>query len=874
MTEVAAEPMARVDRKAHRFGALSIMGIAGLSGFAGLAYEIIWTRLLAVSLGHEIVAALGVMTALFAGLALGALALGAPWFNMKARPAYWYAGLELAIGAWAVLLIPLAPLAGDLALALAPVDASPARQWLVAFALPFALLLPATLAMGGTLPTLEAVLAPRLCGGGAVGIVYAANTLGAVAGALATIFLLIPALGLTATLMACAAVNLVCAITMWLCGGQAHSGSAAARPADPRSAAGRAQLAPLFLTGLLGIGYEVLTIRVVSQILENTIYTFAILLAVYLLGTACGGALQSRLAKRYDRDALTVRLVLLTSLCCVGGAVALASSETILTALQGFAPPTMASRLGAEFGVAGAAFLLPTIAMGALFAQLAQGVRDRAGALGAALAVNTLGAALAPILFGPLLLPLIGAKFGFTLVALFYLLALPNFRGRTRALAALAAAAAIALQLSPLSLRFIQTPPGGALLWHRDGVMAAVSVVRDQAGANHLQVNNHFRMGGDASIRSDAREAHIPLLLHPNPKRALFLGLGTGTTLSAVGDHPGVIADGVELVPEVVESFPWFRQSAPNLGRDANLRVHVADARRFVRAAGDRYDVVVADLFHPSLDGSGALYTQEHFAAIRDRLAEDGLFCQWLPLHQLDLDTLRVILRTFLAVFPNSSAYLAQFSIETPLVALVGRLSPKSYPVDWLSRRVQDGSLGARLAALDLRDDTALFGLYLASADELRLFAGPGPLNSDDRPLVTTQAPRAAYVASDTPGARLMALLDAFHPQPSALLRGEDAGAFRRLADYWRARDRFLEIGVRTRIAGNAQGFIADVGPQLVEVVRMSANFDAAYLPVLAMARQLGLSDPSAARRLLEALDRANPARPEARRLLAALPPA
>ena len=150
------------------------------------------------------------------------------------------------------------------------------------------------------------------------------------------------------------------------------------------------------------------------------------------------------------------------------------------------------------------------------------------------------------------------------------------------------------------------------------------------------------------------------------------------------------MADGVELVPEVVESFPLFERSAPQLGRNPDLRIHVADARRFVRAAGDRYDVIVADLYHPSVDGSGALYAREHFAAIRARLAEGGLFCQWLPLHQLDLATLRVIVRTFLAEFPDSAAYLAQFSVETPLIALVGTQAPKTYPADWLGRRVED----------------------------------------------------------------------------------------------------------------------------------------------------------------------------------------
>ncbi|OLK27061.1 spermidine synthase, partial [Xanthomonas oryzae] len=263
------------------------------------------------------------------------------------------------------------------------------------------------------------------------------------------------------------------------------------------------------------------------------------------------------------------------------------------------------------------------------------------------------------------------------------------------------------------------------------------------------------------------------------------LGLGTGATLSAAGDHPGLVADGVELVPEVVKSFARFEKSAPNLGRNPDLHIHVADARRFVRTAGDRYDVIVADLYHPSVDGSGALYAREHFAAVRVRLAEGGLFAQWLPLHQLDLATLRVIVRTFLAEFPNASAYLAQFSVETPLIALIGTSTPTAYSANWFNRRIKDDALLAKLAAVDLKDETTLFGLYLAGAEQLRSFAGTGPVNSDDKQFVAAEAPRVAYATTETPGARLIALLNELHPKPDDVLRGANAETSHRLKAYW-----------------------------------------------------------------------------------------
>ncbi|MGQ4274789.1 spermidine synthase [Terrihabitans sp. B22-R8] len=863
MSDISAVP-------ARAFGAdrrLAIIAIATFSGFAGLGYEVAWTKMLAVSLGHEFIAVLGVVSALFAGIALGSLTPGRR-IARSAHPARWYAVLELVIGVWALALIPLSPLIGDLVPYLSPVDAAPAHRWIVAFALPFVVLLPATLAMGGTLPALEAVLAAYLPGR-AVGRVYAANTIGAVAGTLATTFFIIPALGLSGTLTLCAVVNLLCASALWFGEGEARA------PLPPVRSSGHEAgvLAPLFVTGLLGIGYEVLTIRIVSQILENTVYTFAILLAVYLAGTAIGAALHSRFAGKGDGAVRTSTLATLAALTCAGGAVLLSMSDILLDAMKDALPATMNGRLGAEFGIAALAFLPPTIAMGALFTQLAQSASNRIGGVGTALAVNMAGAALAPVLFGPVLIPLIGTKLAFALIVAGYLLVLPGLRRPTLVAGGLIAASALALALSPLSLRFVWTPPGGDMVWHRDGVMASVSVISNAAGERHLQVNNHFRMGGSASIRSDHREAHIPLLLHPDPKRALFLGLGTGATLSAAGDHPGLVSDGVELIPEVVQSFPLFERSAPQLGKNPDLRIHIADARRFVQAPGEAYDVIVADLYHPSVDGAGALYAREHFAAIRERLAPGGLFTQWLPLHQLDIETLRVITRTFLDVFPESSAYLAQLSVETPLIALVGRVEPRAYEAGWMEARVKDAGLRARLAQLDLKDSLSLFGLHVAGPAELRGFAGTGRLNTDDRPFVASEAPRLAYAARETPGERLVTLLNALQAGPQSLLAGSDDDA-RRLAAYWRARDLYLELGVRALAKPAGGDLISALAPRLFDLVAISPDFDPAYQPLMMMARRLAVSDRAAARQLLEMLDRVSPARSEARSLLLTLPPA
>jgi spermidine synthase len=224
-----------------------------------------------------------------------------------------------------------------------------------------------------------------------------------------------------------------------------------------------------------------------------------------------------------------------------------------------------------------------------------------------------------------------------------------------------------------------------------------------------------------------------------------------------------------------------------------------------------------------------------------------------------------------MAEFPHAQAYLAQFSVRTPLIALVGTASPKKYPANWLADRVHDRALMQRLDHGDLTSDAKLFGLFLGGEKELAQFAGAGPLNTDDRPIVAFESPRVAYVQGDSPGERLLSLIGMMHPAPQALLAENATAEQRHLTDYWRARDRYLALGIHTLQGQTVQDPIRELGPQLVDIVRISPDFDSAYGPVLAMAAQLARSEPDAARRLLENLAQASPERPEAQQLLNAL---
>jgi spermidine synthase len=832
------------------------------SGFAGLGYQIVWTQQCALWLGHEAAAVLAVVAAFFGGLAVGALALGTR-VAASPRPARWYAACELAIAAWGLLLVfAMAPVSGW-ALHLTGAHPSPAWQWTVAFAGTFVLFLPATAAMGATLPALERAGARD---GRSLAALYASNTFGAVAGVLAAAFWLVPRLGLARTAGVSVALNLFCALTAWLV--LPADADAEVAPAPERAGA-RGLLARLALTGFLGIGFEVLVVRVLSQVTEDTVYTFALLLAVYLLGSAAGAAAYRRWLAGRDDDALTDRLLGALAAACLVGAASLFAAERVregtLRALGGGLPAALA----AEAALALLAFAPATIVMGALFSHLAVRASATGVGFGRALAVNTLGAAAAPAAFGVVAVPALGPKGALLLVSVGYLaLASPRAWRRPVVWAPAVAAATLALLAPPLA--FVDVPEGGNVVSYREGVMAAVSVVEDADGVSRLRIDNRQQEGSSATFRFDGRQAWLPLLLHPAPARALFLGLGTGVTAGAAALDPRLEVEAVELLPEVIEASRLFARD--DEASRARLHVTAADARRWVRASDERWDVIVSDNFHPARSGSGALYTVEHFEAVRRRLAAGGLFCQWLPLHQLDLASLRSIVRSFQVAFPGASALLASNSLETPVLGLVGRGDGGRLDAAALRARLARVPLPGRAASLGLEDELAVLGSFVAGPAALARFAAGAPANTDDRPVVAYRAPRITYAPDSLPRDRLLALLHELTIAPEELVTPvPDASWAARLAAYWRARDRFIESGRDVRPVARVEEMLASVREPLLSVLRISPDFRPAYDPLLAMAAALARSDAAGARALLGELARLQPARDEAPRALASL---
>jgi spermidine synthase len=791
----------------------------------------------AATLGHEFPAVIAVVSAFMAGMGLGAFVF------QRFRPGLnWYARLEIAIGLWAVATLFLIPAGNALARRLVGIDAPIIFHWAVSFSIVFLSLLPGTAALGATFPAMTKLAAdPKK-----VPFIYGLNTAGAVIGAMVMAYALMPQFGLRNSLLACVGTSILCGLLAWR-----FSSSPRESSRLQKASLERRFWLTVFLTGLLGLGYEMAGIRILSQVLENTVFTFACVLAVYLVGTASGAFLIQRVKSADPRKTVNSFLLFLGVTILLSGflgGVADGCYDWLRAALGSSSLAVMLS----EVAVTAIVFLAPTIFMGGIFGVLAQQAERIRGSVSSVVALNSFGAALGPLVFGVGMYPFLGSKWTICSLSLTYvLLAGKSWITLAATVGILIVGFSTSSRIAPLQLR-----NGQEVASYREGFMASVAVLQETNSQRVLKVNNRFQMGGTAARIAEQRHADIPLLLHGSPSRALFLGLGTGITFSTCGFYPDINADGVELLPEVVEVMPMFAEAAEPENSSALLKRHVADARRFVQNSRDHYDVIVADLFHPAQDGAGLLYTKEHFDAIKNRLAQNGLFCQWLPLYQLDENVLRIITATFLEVFPSGEGWLLRFNVDTPVLGLISRGAGNTPALVESAPPI----LEAHLKRVGLNDSVRLWGCFLAGPQDLRAFAGGAKLNTDDRPRVIFEAPKATY--SFRPAYEILIhLLEQFHSDLKGVL---PEGAFQtRVQNYIRARNVYLR-----GLAWEEQRKVSEAIEAYIESAKLSPDFTTGYAQCITIAAALHTTNPEAAKALLKRLEQAQPERSAAADML------
>ncbi len=748
-----------------------------LSGATGLVYEVAWTRSLTLVFGTTTFAVSTILAAFMAGLGAGAAAVGR-FVDRGGRPLRVYAWLELGIGTFALAFPHVPPLLVPVYRALwEGQHASFVAMSLVRFAILFVLLLVPTMLMGGTLPALARHFETgERAAGRAAGLLYGINTLGAVAGAGAAGFMLLPWLGLRHTTTVAAAVNLT------IGAGALVLSLREAGPAAPVSAPQRRDrrlrppeaglLAVFALSGFVALLSEVAWTRGLTLVLGSSTYAFTIMLVTFLAGLGGGSLGMVRLLGR-GPDLLRALALLQAGIGLLSMAAAHLFAELpllylyLFKAVSGAAAPMVVG----QFALAGLIMLGPALLMGAMFPIVVELLGDRhAGErVGLAYASNTLGAVLGAALAGFVIMPAIGIAHTLILgvaLSLAAALGVLAVSGRHWRGASVTAALLVSLPLlaprweplamssgvykeAPLFLRLYASPPEVftrllpqfSLLYYRDGPTATVTVTERPSLEDHRHLALAIDGKVDASTSGDmptqVLSGHLPLLLHPDPETVLVIGLASGVTVGAVARHPVREITAVEIEPAVVEASGLFAAVNHQPLRDPRVRLVVDDARNLLLRSPARYDVIISEPSNPWMSGPAKLFTYEFFQLGRQRLRPHGLFVQWLQLYGITEEALKTLVRTFRRVFPH---HLVFQPAEGDLL-LVGGAEPVLAPPKRIGERMGRNGIAEDLARVGVRDVFDLLARFRLGEAETGTWAGAGPLNTDDNALIEFSAP-------------------------------------------------------------------------------------------------------------------------------------
>lgn len=735
-----------------RSGALLALFFA--SGAAALIYEVLWLKELGRLFGNTSQAAATALAVFFLGLSAGSFVWGRGAAR-SGRPLRTYSWLETGIALSALLYFALFDLVRWV---LGPLQGSighrPAAVLLVKFCLSLGILFPPAFFMGGTLPVMAQFLVRRADQlGRKASLLYALNTIGAAVGALLAGFVLPRHLGYRGSYLTAIALNATIAIVTRVWSAREPAAPAAAPgpqrpPQRPPQHAPALVWAAALVSGFATLGLEVLWTRMFAQVLQNSVYTFAAILTVFLAALALGSAAAGALC----RTAWAPRAVLFWLLTLSGLLVGLTPLAfwrytAGLQALGGGG--SWPAYVTATFAAVAIVLLVPATVMGSVFPylmKLGEARMQSAGqTVGQLAAANTVAAILGSLLAGFVLLEALGLWSAIRLMALCYLaLAVAAAPARARWLRAVPAAGLVLFAAFVTYRGFgatrLERGDSEELIEVREGSAGTVAVFRRGSDVR-LKINTTYTLGGSDAAVNLRLQAWLPLALQRDARSVFFLGMGTGMTAGGALDFPVERVVVSELNRDIIrasrEHFaPWVN----GLHDDPRVEVVNEDGRTLLAVSPETYDLIVADIFLTYKAGVGSLYTREHFETARSRLAPGGAFVQWLTMFDLSPEEFGIIARTMNDVFADLTLWRRSVSPRFPVYALIGRNEATPLEPEVLARNLSylrdRGVLDERVWLVNI--PLAAYAGNVKAAHEL---FDAFPVSTDDRTPLEYLAP-------------------------------------------------------------------------------------------------------------------------------------
>ena len=768
-----------------------------LSGMTGLVYEVLWTRRLGLVFGHTVVAVSTVLACFMAGLGLGS------WLGGKKADEAASAGdtkflriygmLEMAIGFWALLSIPLLNAVESGYLKLAHSDVGTFSLYIASLVGAMLVLLPPTTAMGATLPVMSRLLVlERRDVGSLLSRLYGFNTLGALFGAGLAGFLLIPHLGSFLSICLTAALNCALGLTAFSLAGREQSlAEDDSNPDEPNleeqtrvvGTSNRAWLLPLIfaLSGVTSMTFQIGWTRGLALSLGSSTYAFTIILVTFLAGLGTGSLFYSRIYRKPTQTleslawlqmgigffgAISVPLLGLLPLIFI---VIIRQVNILQSGLYAV--------LGLDLALAGLLLLPPTFLMGLTFPLANHLYSSRLSNLGRSVGEiygsNTLGCIAGSLLAGFVCIPNLGAQLTLQLAAALSLsLALVLFAVGSSQRKRLKIAAPVVLLVAVFMLpawepglmtggvsfsagKYLQPGSERQLYerpaYYRDGLSATVTVGLRGEDSLYMKINGKVDASSNKSdLHNMYLTGYLPVLSHPGPKDVALVGLGAGFTAEAVLAVPGIERlDVMELEPEVIEAEKFFSALNGRVAEDPRYHIHEKDGRTYVMGSPRRYDVIINQPSNPWLAGIGNLFTLDYYEHCSDRLKEGGVMCQWFNLYAASLDEMYLVFNTFYSVFPHGSVWMSSYGD----LILLGSNDPIELDRERLKGAWESSEAMRRhFFTIDLYQPEVLYGQYLFPREKIVGLNPTERLNTDDKPLLEFTAPFNLYKPSEMAG--------------------------------------------------------------------------------------------------------------------------
>ncbi len=724
-------------------------------------YEIVWLQMLQLVIGSSAVS-LGVLLATFmGGMCWGSLT----WPRLVAEgrhPLKVYAVLEAGIGVIGLLVLMALPLAGNVYASIASLGFTGVTLRAVVAAV---CLLPPTFMMGATLPVIARWVETTPRGISWLGFFYAGNIVGAVLGCLLAGFYLLRVHDMAFATYCAAGLNFVVAAAAYALA--LYSPNRAAGAQAPRDERARAPLAwavyvTLALSGLCALSAEVIWTRLLSLMLGGTVYTFSLILGVFLAGLGIGSGVGSLIAQVSRRP----RVVL--GWCQLLQAAAVAWAAGALARVLPFWPIDVYlssdSSIGFQMDLVRCAYaVLPSALLwGASFplalASLAAPGQDPGRLVGGAYAANTVGAIAGSLAGGLVLVPGIGTQhaqqFLIGLTVISALLAFGShwsIQAGSRAIGA-AAGAVGAVVAAIWLVGTVPAIPGSLVAYGRElmlydlegsetlyigeGLNATVGVTEQDSVVKFHVAGKVEASTLPEDMRLQRMLGHLPALFHPNPKSVLIVGFGAGVTAGCFVNYPGieriVICEIEPLIPQFVG--PHFSAQNYDIVNDPRVEIVYDDARHYILTSNETFDIITSDPIHPWVKGAASLYTTDYFELVKERLNPGGFVTQWVPFYQSDEAVVKSELATFFEAFPGGTIWGNDFGGVGYDVVMLGQKEPTVLDAEAINDRiVSQGYSRVQQSLLDVGFGSVLdiFSLYAGRDEDLRGFLADAEINRD-----------------------------------------------------------------------------------------------------------------------------------------------